>query len=493
MPWTPQDLTSTQFVRTQLSPLDRSNALQTMTQNQASVQKKLDENKAALEQVQELTNGPYSFATVRNAKQAAQAAIAAGDPNAAELQKTYEELQARRSELNGEAAKLLGYVQDGESAINTAQLGINNLESAGAEPPGTNQFSAPLDYESTINPPAEVPDDENPNPVYEEPDESIENVEPVTIDEEDPFEAARLQREEDFNAEAPTEASVEAQNTRGISAPLFNTQSQATQQDSTNAYSQGDWRVRLSLAPGSKYLYNNKGKEGILLPLKATQGVLFPYTPTISVSYAAAYDATDLTHSNYKMFQYKSSSVDSISISCDFTAQDTFEANYLLAVIHFFRSVTKMFYGQDQNPVNGTPPPLCYLTGMGAFQFDRHPLAITSFQMSLPSEVDYIRAGSTTAVPGANQQSQNVKYDGVSTSENRLGGGIGAGGTNPAPVFQQSPAGSREATYVPTKMQIQIAAIPIVSRNDISNRFSLAEYGTGSLLRGSRNKGTGIW
>jgi hypothetical protein len=281
---------------------------------------------------------------------------------------------------------------------------------------------------------------------------------------------------------------------QGLTGPKTNTQSQATQQDTDNFYQTGDWRVRLSLAPSADYLYKAKGNEGILLPLAATNGIIFPYTPNISVNYAAQYDPSDITHSNYKTFQYKSSSVDSFSMSCDFTAQDTFEANYLLAVIHFLRSVTKMFYGQDENPKNGTPPPLCYLTGLGAFQFDKHPLAITSFTYSLPTEVDYIRATNTTTTGGVNKSAGNTPINTTDVSSQRLGG-LPPGGGSGAVNWQNTNSGSREPTYVPTKMQIQISAVPIVTRNDISRNFSLKDYATGNLLRGSKRKqgGGGIW
>jgi hypothetical protein len=280
---------------------------------------------------------------------------------------------------------------------------------------------------------------------------------------------------------------------RGLSTSLQNTRSQATQQDESNFQAKPDWRVRLSLAPGATYLYKNRGKEGILLPLAATDGVIFPYTPNISVSYAANYDNSELTHSNYKFWTYRASSVDSISINCDFTAQDTFEANYLLAVIHFFRSVTKMFYGQDQNPKIGTPPPLCYLSGLGAFQFDAHPLAITAFNYSLPTDVDYIRAGSTPTPAGVNRSASNVPLNSGSVSNNRLNSqGLNQGGLTAPPNFNPN-GGTRDVTYVPTKMSISISAIPIVTRNDISNKFSLTEYGTGKLLRGTQRQGGGIW
>jgi len=281
--------------------------------------------------------------------------------------------------------------------------------------------------------------------------------------------------------------------TNGLTSKKLDTQSQATQQDVSNFQAKPDWRVRLSLAPGATYLYKDKAAAGILAPLAATDGVIFPYTPAISVQYAASYDATELTHSNYKFFTYRGSAVDSVSITCDFTAQDTFEANYLLAVIHFFRSVTKMFYGQDQNPKIGTPPPLCYLSGLGAFQFDAHPLAITAFNYTLPTDVDYIRAGSTPTPAGVSKAPANTPVNSNSVSGDRLAASKGTPGGGTAPPQFTTPAGSRDVTYVPTKMSISIQAVPIVTRNDISNKFSLKEYGTGKLLRGTQRQGGGIW
>ena len=277
--------------------------------------------------------------------------------------------------------------------------------------------------------------------------------------------------------------------TRGLRAAA---QSKATKDDATSFQKKPDWRVRLSLSPGANYLYKvGDGQAGILNPLQKTDGVIFPYTPAVSVTYTAGYDSSDIVHSNYKVFQYKGSSVDNLQITGDFTAQDTNEANYLLAVIHFFRSVTKMFYGQDKNPKNGVPPPLLYLSGLGTYQYDAHPLAITNFTYSLPTDVDYIRAGSQTNQPGQNLAGQQTPVNTNSLQQlrtvlNKLKP------TSPAWSNQQSLINS-DATYVPTKMQIQLTAVPIVTRNDISNNFSLEKYATGELLRGTKRSGGGIW
>jgi hypothetical protein len=191
------------------------------------------------------------------------------------------------------------------------------------------------------------------------------------------------------------------------------------------------------------------------------------------------------------VFQYKGSSVDSISITGDFTAQDTNEANYMLAVIHFFRSVTKMFYGQDKNPNNGVPPPLCYLSGFGAYTYDAHPVVVTNFTYSTPTDVDYIRAGSQTNQPGVNISQQKPALNTFAPKVVRTA----MNGLSPkVPNFQtQNTMINSEATYIPTKLQLQITCLPIVTRNDISNKFSLKEYATGELLRGTKRSGGGIW
>jgi len=322
-------------------------------------------------------------------------------------------------------------------------------------------------------------------------------TEPATVGDEDPFEAARIRAGEEFDRTSlRTEQDVidAYGGMQGLQGSVNETRGQQVTQDAENAKTQGDWRVRLSLAPSAGYLYKAQD-PGILKPLQKTDGVIFPYVPQIQVTYAAHYDAAEPTHSNYKIFQYKNSSIDQITINCDFTAQDNDEANYLLAVIHFFRSVTKMFYGQDQLPKPGTPPPLCYLSGMGEFQFDKHPLVISSFNYSLPNDVDYIRAASPTLLSGVNSTGYNsgndvVADDGVSCRRLQVNG-LNFGGTESAPNWQKQ--SNTQPTYVPTKIQIALVAYPIVTRNDISNKFSLAEYATGKLLQGSKRSGGGIW
>jgi hypothetical protein len=269
---------------------------------------------------------------------------------------------------------------------------------------------------------------------------------------------------------------------------------QLAQQQAVNAAQKkiannGDWRVRLSLAPGARYLYNVDGDPGILQPLAVTGGVIFPYTPRIEMSYKADYESYALTHSNYRGYFYKSSSVDPVNMTATFTAQDSAEANYLLAVIHFFRSVTKMFYGKDAQ--RGAPPPLVYLTGLGQYQFNGHPCVVTSFNYNLPSDVDYIRARSPN-INGTNMLTRRDKQD---LPTNPISGAVarlqnlfsGQGISYGAEICRPPPPtlGLNNPTYVPTKLDITLTLLPMQTRSQVTNQFSLQQYATGALLGGS--------
>ena len=252
-----------------------------------------------------------------------------------------------------------------------------------------------------------------------------------------------------------------------------------------------DWRVRLQLAPGATYLYQDLS-PGILAPLAATDGVIFPYTPSIETSYNANYDTYDLTHSNFRGYFYKGSKVNDINIRAIFTAQDTREAGYMLAVIHFFRSVTKMFYGAN-DPLRGAPPPLTYLTGLGQYQFNQHPCVVQSFNYSLPSEVDYIRAeapnnnGTNLGIrrsPGGRQPPSTTRLGGTETKP-PAGAQFKPGETSAAAAaaLSQNSNNLLQATYVPTKIEISLVLLPINTRSQVSQQFNMQGFANGQLLK----------
>jgi len=153
-----------------------------------------------------------------------------------------------------------------------------------------------------------------------------------------------------------------------------------------------DWRVRIS-CPALGY-------SGVQAPLAATNGVVFPYTPQVTVVHQANYSPQRFTHSNYPHYAYENSEVQAIQITGEFTAQNALEAKYVLACIYFFRAATKMFFGNSQNA--GNPPPLVFLNGYGTQYFSNVPCAVTQFSQIMPQDVDYINS-SGTRIPTVSQ------------------------------------------------------------------------------------------
>jgi hypothetical protein len=158
----------------------------------------------------------------------------------------------------------------------------------------------------------------------------------------------------------------------------------------------GDWRVRISVSPNANILYRAGGD--IMYPLLNTDGVIFPYAPTLQIQQSAKYNSTDLTHSNYTNYFYQSSQVQAIQISGEFSAQTPVDADYVLATLHFFRSATKMFFG-NSGEFQGSPPPIVYLDGYGKHYLPHVPCLITNFSHSMPPAVDYISASNGQRIP----------------------------------------------------------------------------------------------
>lgn len=154
-----------------------------------------------------------------------------------------------------------------------------------------------------------------------------------------------------------------------------------------------DWRVRLSV-PSSFYSEANK----IMAPLfNAGYQLIFPYTPTITLSGSANYEEQTVTHQNYQFVYYNSSKAEQIQIVAPFNVEDSEQALYWLAAVHFLRSATKMFSGTDE--FAGNPPQILRLNGYGNFVFNNIPVVIKNFSFDLPQDVNYINAGGQSWVP----------------------------------------------------------------------------------------------
>jgi hypothetical protein len=235
-----------------------------------------------------------------------------------------------------------------------------------------------------------------------------------------------------------------------------------------------DWRVRLSLAPGADYFYQDltntllqplrkepggsagavnaiAGGVGAIFGAKFANriGVVFPYTPEIVVSHKANYTPQKLTHNNYTNYFYENSEVEAITLNADFTVQSVDEGQYLMASIYFFRACTKMFFGMD--PKAGNPPPLLFLNGYGQYYLPNVPCVVTSFSHTMPSEVDYM----DIPEPFITNQGYNPRYQ-------------------PSTVLN--------STRLPTTSKMTLTLQPIYSRMAQSGGFSLEDFARGALV-----------
>jgi hypothetical protein len=168
--------------------------------------------------------------------------------------------------------------------------------------------------------------------------------------------------------------------------------------------------------------------------LQETGGVVWPYLPNITVSTKANYTQVDTIHNNYPFQAYKNSQVDEIQISGDFSCETERDAAYWISATTFFKTATKMFFGQGPNV--GNPPIICILSGYGTSVFNNVPVIIKSFSVDLKDDINYINCNTY--------------------------------GTN---------------TWVPVLSTISVTVTPIYNRSRL-RKFNLQDYARGGLVDG---------
>jgi hypothetical protein len=183
----------------------------------------------------------------------------------------------------------------------------------------------------------------------------------------------------------------------------------------------------------------------LLRPLTETDGIVWPYTPNINVSFSAAYTGNQTIHNNYQSQSYGQSTVEQITCVGQFTANTPREAAYVLSVLHFLKSATKSFFGQDTN--RGTPPPVLRFSAHGPYMFNSVPVVIANTSQDFEGSIDYINADIASG-----------------------GGGIDS------------------TTRVPSLISVNVTLLPVVSRLR-QTEFSLAEYARGELIGKATREG----
>ena len=226
-----------------------------------------------------------------------------------------------------------------------------------------------------------------------------------------------------------------------------------------------DHRVRLSAFPGvdqENEVYGPADSTNLLFPLRETGGLLFPYTPSISISQDTTYSAADLEHSLYDILSFQKSSSASFSLQAKFTFQTQREGEYMMAAIHFLRTVSKTYFGKSETDVfsdpasqtegeivrkvredgkAGLPPPVLVFSGYGEMMFNQIHVVVKSYSFNLEETTDMVPL--------------------------RLRNGT--------------------VVYLPPVLSMSIGLGVQTNPDDLREEFSLAEFRTGELL--TRRKG----
>ena len=250
-----------------------------------------------------------------------------------------------------------------------------------------------------------------------------------------------------------------------------------------------DWRVRLSLPSWPAF-----SSSPVLKPLKDAGGLIFPYTPTISIESSAKYTPVSPVHTNFAFQTYENSKPGAITITAPFFVEDASQALYWIAAVHYLRSVSKMFTGRDF--IAGNPPPLVLLNGYGNYVFKNVPVVITKFTVSLKNDTDYIATGVEGSAAGAATGLAD-SIGGLAGALGGLGGAIGgiansigkiAGGVGDVSSllggFGLGGTVSGGTTYVPVKSEMTVTVEPAYSRNSARN-FSLQQFVQGGYMNGT--------
>ena len=216
-----------------------------------------------------------------------------------------------------------------------------------------------------------------------------------------------------------------------------------------------DWRVKLQIPSGSPLVNNLLENNELLKPLLASNGLFFPLPPSMIIQHSASYNALSQTHSNYPFQAYQNSQVDQMNIIGEFPVQNFEDAQYWVATVNFLRTVTKMFFGKEQD-YKGNPPPIMHLSGYGDHMFDKVPVIVQSFNVELRNDHDYI----------STNQGQSQTYQ--------------IGGRESRSIEQKQFHDESDHTWAPTLSTISVGVIPVYSRDSVKN-FSLTDFASGKL------------
>jgi len=191
-----------------------------------------------------------------------------------------------------------------------------------------------------------------------------------------------------------------------------------------------------------------------LHPIMKSNGLVFPYNPSISEGVAINYDKLDLTHTNEGYYAYRNTENVKISISDAVWSCDTFDnALYALSVLHFFRSYSFMDFGRGRS---GRPPSPMWFSAYGNYAFNRVPVYIENASWSFPSDIDYV------GIPEAGSDAFNAK------------------------ALETNRSATGTFTWLPVIFTVASISLIVQHSPRYWVNFNLDDYQSGAMLKGGK-------
>ena len=203
-----------------------------------------------------------------------------------------------------------------------------------------------------------------------------------------------------------------------------------------------DWRARLRPKNGGAERFYSAIPNGdyLMRPISESGGLLWQYTPNLFINGGANYSQHEAQGSNYSINTYINSKMPVLPLTADFTANDEYEARYMLAVMTFVKVATKSYFGDTAvaDQMYGTPPPVLLFEYLGEQGFNKVPVVVANYSIQYPDDADYV------------------------------------------PVRTSIQGGTNNVTYVPTKSTITIDLLPTYTPHKLRKRFDLQNISNGT-------------
>lgn len=219
-----------------------------------------------------------------------------------------------------------------------------------------------------------------------------------------------------------------------------------------------------------------------------TSGLIFPYTPAVTMNHTVNYQQTDILHSNLAFQSYKNTPPPTISLKAVFTADNRKNAIDMLSAIWFLTAMTKCEFGQYNESckdnrikaLGGLPPPVLYLNGYNNL-IDNIPVVIRSVSFPYPDDKNYVNVVLNLTQKGNDYQAEYT----INKQDYSASIGKDVGLPEKVSVLGNRASNSNSAVisvWLPTELKINIELLVQPNLLKYQKQWALEDYKSAALM-----------